>query len=537
MISTPIRYLIYISIAIVYFFGMFIDVMQVDAAQYATISLNILKNGDWLHFCTHDWSYLDKPPLIFWTSALSYSIFGVSNFSYKLPSVLASILGIWSTYKFAKLYYKEQTAYIASVILATCEAYFIFNSDVKTDPLLTNFVIFSTYHLAAYLLKKKAMHFVLAFLGIGLAMLAKGPIGILTIVFAFGPHLLANRAYKNIFNWRWVFGLFIVVLVLLPMCYGLYTQYGIYGLRFFFWTQSFGRITGESEWVNHMGPLFIFHSFLWSFCPWTVFVLIGVYLQSKTLWIQKFKIKNNQEIISFSGLILTYISLEQSNFELPHYIWLVTPFASIISANVLENITEKYIKTMQNIQLFISTSLFLIAGLMCFYVFKCAWYVALIFGFSLGLFFGLVFKLNGIKKIFITTAVSVISLNLILFIHFYPNLLHYQPGHFYGDYLKKNNIPLQNVYYIKGWDYPTDFYAQYEISTLGSLEAMHKLPKGKIYAFLNDEFLAYYKKFYQVNVLITRPFFHVSKLNIKFLNPNTRSSQVVNSQFVEIYIK
>lgn len=537
MISTPIRYLIFISIAIVYVFGMLTDIMDVDAAQYASLSVNMLKNGNWLHFCTHDWNYLDKPPLIFWTSAVSYSIFGISNFSYKLPSVLASIMGIWSTYRFTKLYYSELSAYFSSVILATCEAYFLFNSDVKTDPLLTNFVIFSTYHLAAYLLTNKKINFVLAFVGIGFAMLAKGPIGLMTIVFAFGPHLLAKRDFSTIFNLKWLLGIVIILVVLAPMCYGLYTQYGLYGLRFFFWTQSFGRITGESNWVNHMGPLFIFHSFLWAFLPWTVFVLIGVFLESKMLWIQKFKISNNQEIIALSGLMFSYLSLEQSKYELPHYIWVVMPFASIIAANFLVNINEKYIKTLQIIQTSVCAGIFIITGLITFYVFDPEWYFGLIYGFSLGIFFGFIFKQNGIKKIFIITVVAIISLNLLLFTHFFPKVLYYQPGHFYADYIQKNNIPKNKVYNIKGWDYPTDFYAQYEFKNLNSLEEVHTLPKGKIYAFVNEPMMEYYKTYYDVKVLLTRPFYHVSKLTPKFLNPATRESTIRKSIFVEIYLK
>ena len=71
--------------------GAFVDVMEVDAAQYATMSRDMLGQADPLKLYFRGADYLDKPPLLFWTSALSFSVFGVHNWSYKLPSILAAL--------------------------------------------------------------------------------------------------------------------------------------------------------------------------------------------------------------------------------------------------------------------------------------------------------------------------------------------------------------------------------------------------------------------------------------------------------------
>ena len=47
---------------------MFVDIMEVDAGQYASMSLEMLKSGDYLHLVDRGQDYLDKPPLIFWMS-------------------------------------------------------------------------------------------------------------------------------------------------------------------------------------------------------------------------------------------------------------------------------------------------------------------------------------------------------------------------------------------------------------------------------------------------------------------------------------
>jgi 4-amino-4-deoxy-L-arabinose transferase-like glycosyltransferase len=53
--------LLFVAIA-----GLFLDVMDVDAAQYASIALEMTQNGSWLQVMHRGTDYLDKPPLLFW---------------------------------------------------------------------------------------------------------------------------------------------------------------------------------------------------------------------------------------------------------------------------------------------------------------------------------------------------------------------------------------------------------------------------------------------------------------------------------------
>src|ERR1017187_4759933 len=102
--------LCFVAIGIVYLFNMFIDVMDIDAAQYAAMSREMLESGNYLQVHASGLDYLDKPPLLFWLASLSLKLFGVTNFAYKLPAVLFIILGVYSTYRFALEWYDKQRA-------------------------------------------------------------------------------------------------------------------------------------------------------------------------------------------------------------------------------------------------------------------------------------------------------------------------------------------------------------------------------------------------------------------------------------------
>ena len=86
---------VFILLTVLYCSAIRIDTMDVDASQYAEISREMAISGDYLHVYDRGMDYLDKPPFLFWVSAISMKAFGVNNFGYKLPSIL---FALWALY-------------------------------------------------------------------------------------------------------------------------------------------------------------------------------------------------------------------------------------------------------------------------------------------------------------------------------------------------------------------------------------------------------------------------------------------------------
>ena len=62
-------------LSLVHILGMiFIDIMEIDAAQYASISQEMLQTGDYLQVHHRHADYLDKPPLLFWLTSFSFKL-------------------------------------------------------------------------------------------------------------------------------------------------------------------------------------------------------------------------------------------------------------------------------------------------------------------------------------------------------------------------------------------------------------------------------------------------------------------------------
>jgi 4-amino-4-deoxy-L-arabinose transferase-like glycosyltransferase len=62
-------------------------------AFYAHVGATMLARGDWVTPYANGVRFLDKPPLIYWTLAASYLVFGVTEFAARFPSALA----VWGT--------------------------------------------------------------------------------------------------------------------------------------------------------------------------------------------------------------------------------------------------------------------------------------------------------------------------------------------------------------------------------------------------------------------------------------------------------
>ena len=533
---------------IVYLLAIPVDIMEVDSAQYANMAREMLDSGDFLHVFDRGKEYLDKPPFIFWISALCYSIFGVGEFAFKLPAIVFALLGIYSIYRFTRIWYPERTAVLSAIILATAQGYFHFTNDVRTDVYLTNAVIAAIWLLSEQIRNNRGYYWIGAFFFIGIGMLAKGPLGIVAPALALGTHLLLKGDWKNIFRWQWLAGLVVTGIVLSPMLIGLYEQFdlqpdklvngrtGTSGIRFFFWEQSFGRITGENVWKNDTGPFFFVHSFAWSFLPWTLGV-IGAFV---FLVRDAFKgipalLKNQPEWMSWGGFILPFIALSQSHYKLPHYIYVVFPMAAVMAAHFFARIEQRdstfNMRWINIPQLVALSGAWVFAGLIFVWFFPLTNPILIAVALcGLGLFIWAQFhrfELRLSRFLWMSLAASL-SVNVLMATWFYPSVLEYQASAKTGQWMEQNGFAEMPTFVAKVNARSLDVYTHKtarEISIGQTDSLLNKYPQ--ILIFTNEEgrneLSAAGKTFV---VIQERDDYPATLLTMNFGNPQKRASVV-----------
>ena len=441
-----------------------VDVMDIDSSHYAEMSREMHDTGKYLEIRNRTVDdYLDKPPLIFWLTSLFYSMFGVSTFVFRLPAILASLIGAYSVFRFTRLHYDRDTGLFAALILLSSQAYFLYNHNILTDTFLANFTIFSIWQLSAFIEKKRWYYFLGAFSGLALAMMSKGPLGLMVPVAGFSVHFIYKKQWRNFFRWEWLAGTVLILILLSPMMVGLYRQFGLIGLQFFFWTQSFGRITGQSHWHDQSSPFYFIHTFLWFMLPWTVFAVYGLVRYAYALIHGKQKARI-PEAISIGGFLLSFAALSMSRYKLPQYILVLLPLTATFTAASILPLLKRTVAFPGKIWLrasgyFIAGFYWLAASSILILVFPqntfVSWIVLLVgTGF---VFFIIVSKKYPMVKLVALLALAGILTNLILNIHFYPRLLYYQPGKRIAHHWK-NEVDGKDLFYYQYHSPSLDFH-------------------------------------------------------------------------------
>ena len=552
-------YLPFVGIGIVYIAGAFLDVMDIDASQYAAMSKEMMETGEYLQVKERAKDYLDKPPLLFWVSALFFKLFGVSNFVYRIVPILASFAGCYSTYRLGKLYYNSQIGYLAAIVLGSCQAMFLMNHDIRTDTLLTAATIFAIWQIAEFNETKRWKNLILGFVGIGIAMLAKGPIGLMVPILAFSTHFILKRSWKSFFRWQWLVGIIIVGLVLLPMSIGLYLQYDSNpayvndpdkssGLYFYFWKQSFGRLTGENTFAaqdaQHPPFYFLAQNFLWSFLPWVLLFVPALYQNIRQLFRQRLKINGNNngkslpEGITTGGFVLPFVALSLSTYQLPHYTFVLFPLAAIIQARYLHKVIyeeeyRRWLRPSMGAQIFTMVILWALVIILCTWAFPLTnilkWLVA-IAAFSGTLYF-LITRKNAFQALIIPSLISILGVNFLMNTHVYKTMFNYQTGSVVSKYVSQQRDVNLDRFYVFGRDLhfgSLDFYRSgFTKDLVNSKDLLNLAKEGTCLIYTNSEGLKEIKALRQkVEIVKYLEKFPVSMVTLPFLNPQMRSKEV-----------
>jgi 4-amino-4-deoxy-L-arabinose transferase-like glycosyltransferase len=526
-------YLFYILIAVVYGFGMFLPLMENDSAQHAVMAMRMYLENDFFTIMRGSEAYLDKPHMHFWLSAISYKIFGVHVWAYRIPALLFTLLGSISTYQLTKNLYHSNLAHIGALIFLTSQSIILANHDVRTDAVLTGATIFSVWQLFLFTKTKKTQTIVLGAIGMSIAFSTKGMFGVFIIGISLLFHLLYTRNLKVLVSYKTFIGFGVFVIGISPVLYAYYVQFGAEGVQFILWDQNFNRLTATNLQKSNPDYFFFFHTLLWVFAPWALIFYFGLLKRFQTLIKTKLKAQVNIEVLTFAGCLLTLLILSASKFKLPHYLNPFIPLFAVFTIGFLNSLKKN--NSLKTARLFLY-SLYFLAGisfigmiLLLFFTFDFPKTYTII-GMCLLLFYlgKVVFKKDApYKKIIAISVTMMIFVNFGLNSYFYPELLKYQAGIPMSKLIEEKNIPKEAIYiYNKDYSWTLDFYTKRNTPSITKDEI--KSLATDIWLYTDKE--ASVDELRKNNILIkdqyTVDHFRVTKLNMRFLNPKSRATKL-----------
>jgi 4-amino-4-deoxy-L-arabinose transferase-like glycosyltransferase len=284
---------------------------DIDEGHNAEAAREMLDSGNWL-VPTFNYQLRDhKPPLLYWLQIAAYQWFGVNEFAARLPSALAAVAAVLLTYELGRRMFGRAVGLLAGLILASagmfCAAAHFANPDSLLNALtLATFFIFwrsisrsapwggmlsrprqqtgdsataETGRESMAPKKEEVVYgrgwFIPAATIMGLAVLTKGPVGILLPVAVIGLFLLWSGRLTLLLNYRLLLGVLTFILVALPWYAWISAETKGEFTRGFFLTHNFSRFLNPME--NHRGPIYYYLvALLLGFVPWSPFFMLAL---------------------------------------------------------------------------------------------------------------------------------------------------------------------------------------------------------------------------------------------------------------------
>jgi 4-amino-4-deoxy-L-arabinose transferase-like glycosyltransferase len=411
-----------LALGAVYVAGLFIDVTR-DAAKYAFVSKEIVTGGSWLDLKIGGELYSQKPQLLFWLSAASFSLFGMSNFAFKFLVFLYSLLGVYAVYRLGRALYNNYIGKIAALMVLFSVVSVLYNMDIHTDIVLQTNIALSLWFLWEFLQQGRIKFVLLAGAAMGLVVLTKGPFGLMVLFFTVAGYIVATRRFKELLNVKWLLLFLTMLPVAAPAFIFYYRNWGWAGIEFFLFSNNFSRFSGS--YAGHTPDLsFFVHNLAYLWLPWSGLFFCTLFVNIKKLIKNQF---SKSDHFLFWGFWIVFIILSLSKSKLPNYILCLIPIIAVQTAQGWEaffatrKANEKHWMHFVQLGVLILFWLVLIVALSYLFPLKSVWIILAIVLFALAVtYFSL--KLNFPNRMLVHSLLVMVVAGWAMNFHISPFL-------------------------------------------------------------------------------------------------------------------
>jgi len=255
------------------------DLWNPDEPRYAQVAREMINGRDWILMHFNGKVYEDKPPLFFWSIALSsYLLQGFSSFSVRLPAALFGTLTVLLTFLLGKNLYSSRTGFFSGLILATSLEFAYLSTRANIDTTLTFFTTASLlcflrwyqYHKGERSNQRPTIFIYGFYIGMALGTLTKGPVGFVLPLLVSLIYLLIQKDWKGIKGMKLIPGIVLMMVIVLAWYVPAVWKGGRDYLNVTLLKQTVNRY---SQGWSHVKPFYYyFYNYPFESLPWVLFL-------------------------------------------------------------------------------------------------------------------------------------------------------------------------------------------------------------------------------------------------------------------------
>jgi 4-amino-4-deoxy-L-arabinose transferase-like glycosyltransferase len=185
--------------------------------QHAEIAREIVATGDWLTLRLNGVPYFDKPPLLYWLAASSFTLFGPAEGTARLGPLLGAVLAAAATALLGARLLGAREGFLAAGALLSSALFVAFGRYVRPETLFVAAVQWGFTGLLLALSEaepRRAGRWALVgCAALGVASLAKDPLGLLGPLAAVGLALALTGRLRPLARWLPTGGVTLLLLI------------------------------------------------------------------------------------------------------------------------------------------------------------------------------------------------------------------------------------------------------------------------------------------------------------------------------------
>lgn len=299
-----------------------------DEGRYAEVAREMTVDGDWLLPHMNGIPHVQKPPVIYWLTALSLRSFGHNEWAARFPSALMAVGTVILTFLLARrLFPDPDRAAISALVLTSLGGFFAMSRLLTPDMTMTFWIMAA---ITSALYGRRWSFFTI----MGIGFLTKGPMALVVPVCAvLGWELFSRKAEK--IGLPWFRGLLVTLIISLSWFLALaWKEPALF--RYFWQYELVQRFASGAH--GRSKPVWFFLAILpLVTMPWIFFLPV------RRIW-QRVA---SGRVLNWQGLLLAWfipplLILSLSGSKLPTYILPLMPAFALLIGCVLPSLRQAW---------------------------------------------------------------------------------------------------------------------------------------------------------------------------------------------------
>ena len=254
------------------------SIWDANEAFYAQTPREMIETGDYVTPSFNFQLRMNKPVLSYWNVAASYHLFGISEWSERLPIAIGALVIIGTAFGLGRLLGGTFAGLFAALVLATSPRLMLLARRIIIDIHITMWMglVLLFFALAETRPQRRRLYLCLMYVAAGFGVLTKGPVAVFLPAVVFFIYLASQKRLGDLRHMMLPTGALISLAIVVPWYYLLYREHGWEYIGSFIFGENLGRYA-EAVGEQSRGLLFYIPVMLADLFPWSLMIPVALW--------------------------------------------------------------------------------------------------------------------------------------------------------------------------------------------------------------------------------------------------------------------